>query len=57
VLVAIGLPADLANGTLRMTLSRFTTEEEVNYTVDMLKKYTAKLRKISPLKRVLKNVL
>lgn len=57
VLVAIGLPADLANGTLRMTLSRFTTEEEVNYTVDMLKKYTAKLRKISPLKRVLKHVL
>jgi cysteine desulfurase len=57
VLVAIGLSKELANGTLRLTLSRFTTEEEVNYTVDTLKKYVEKLRKMSPLKRVLKNVL
>ncbi|MBW2972351.1 cysteine desulfurase NifS [Candidatus Woesearchaeota archaeon] len=57
VLLAIGIDKELANGTLRMTLSRFTTEEEVDYTVKMLKKYVEKLRKISPLKRVLGNVL
>jgi cysteine desulfurase len=57
VLVAIGLSKELANGTMRMTLSRYTTEEEINFTVEQLKKYTAKLRKISPLTRVLKNVL
>ncbi|MBW2967763.1 cysteine desulfurase, partial [Candidatus Woesearchaeota archaeon] len=44
VLTAIGLPADLANGTLRMTISRFTTEEEIDFAVEKLKKYVAKLR-------------
>ncbi len=57
VLLAIGLSKELANGTLRMTLSRFTTKEEIEYTVKTLKKYVEKLRKISPLQRVLKNVL
>lgn len=57
VLVAIGLSKELANGTIRMTLSRFTTEQEIDYTIEKLKKYTTKLRKISPLKRVLKDVL
>lgn len=57
VLMAIGLPPDLANGTLRMTISRFTTKEELDYTLDVLKKHVEKLRKTSPLRRVLKNVL
>jgi len=57
VLLAMGLSKELANGTLRMTLSRFSTKEEVEYTIKMLKKYVEKLRKISPLNRVLKNVL
>jgi cysteine desulfurase len=57
VLLAIGLEKGLANGTLRMTLSRFTTEEEIDFTIKTLKKYVEKLRKISPLKKVLKNVL
>lgn len=56
VLLAIGLPHDLANGTLRMTLSRFTTEEEIDYVVEQLKKYVEKLRKVSPLKRILKKL-
>ncbi|NQU79030.1 cysteine desulfurase [Candidatus Woesearchaeota archaeon] len=56
VLIAIGIDKELANGTLRFTLSRFTTKEEIDYTVDVLKKHANKLRKISPLKRVLKNV-
>jgi cysteine desulfurase len=57
VLIAIGVPKEVANGTLRMTLSRFTTEEEVDYAVSALKKYVQKLRKISPLRMVLKDVL
>lgn len=57
VLIAIGVPKEIANGTLRMTLSRFTTEEEVSYAVSALKKYVQKLRKISPLRMVLKDVL
>ncbi|HII71660.1 TPA: cysteine desulfurase [Candidatus Woesearchaeota archaeon] len=57
VLTSIGLSKELANGTLRMTLSRFTTEKDIDFTVDMLKKYTEKLRKISPLSRVLKKVI
>lgn len=57
VLLAIGLDKGLANSTIRMTLSRFTTGQEVDYTIGVLKKYAEKLRKISPLKRVLKDVL
>jgi cysteine desulfurase len=57
VLLAIGVPKEIANGTLRMTLSRFTTEQEIDYTISALKKYVQKLRKISPLRMVLKNVL
>ena len=57
VLLASGVSHELANGTLRMTLSRFTTEEEIEHTILMLKKYTEKLRKISPLKRVLKKIM
>lgn len=57
VLTAIGLPADLANGTLRMTISRYTTEDDIDYAVEKLKKYVTKLRKISPLSRVLKKVM
>lgn len=53
VLLAIDIDKGLANGTLRMTLSRFSTKEDVDYTVEKLNKYTEKLRKISPLKRVL----
>ncbi len=47
VMEAIGAEADLAHTALRLSLSRFTTEEEIDYTVDILKKAVVRLRAIS----------
>jgi len=49
VLLAIGLPHEIAHGSLRMTLSDFTTKEELDYTVEALKEVVARLRAMSPL--------
>lgn len=49
VLLAIGLPHEIAHGSLRLTLSHETTREEIEYTVDKLKEIVAKLRSMSPL--------
>jgi len=49
VLLAIGLPHEIAHGSLRLTLSEETTEDEINYTVDKIKEIVAKLRSMSPL--------
>lgn len=49
VLLAIGLSKEQANGSIRLTLSRYTTEEEINYTIERIKKHVEKLRKISPI--------
>ena len=48
VLMAIGLSPEQANSSLRLTLSRFTTEEEIDYTLKVLPKIVKSLRKISP---------
>ena len=49
VLKAMGLDEDLAHSSLRFGLSRFTTEEEVDYVADLLIRKVKKLREISPL--------
>ncbi len=49
VLVAIRLDKEHANGSIRFTLSRYTTEQEIDYTIEKIKKHTEKLRNISPL--------
>ena len=49
VLLAIGLPHEIAHGSLRMTLSDETTEEEIDYVVDCLKEIVGTLRNMSPL--------
>lgn len=49
VLLAIGLPHEIAHGSLRLTLSEETTMEEIDYTVDKLKDIVEKLRSMSPL--------
>ncbi len=49
VLTAIGLKPEESHGSLRLTLSKFTTEQKINYTLENIKKYVKKLRKISPL--------
>ena len=49
VLLAIGLPHEIAHGSLRLTLSEETTKEEIDYTVDELKQIVDRLRNMSPL--------
>lgn len=49
VLLAIGLPHEIAHGSLRMTLGEETTEEEIDYVVDCLKEIVGRLRDMSPL--------
>jgi cysteine desulfurase len=49
VLLAIGLQPQDAYGSLRITLGRFTTEEEVNYFLEKLPPIVQRLRKLSPL--------
>lgn len=53
VLKAIGLSDEDANGSLRLSLSRFTTEEEIDYVIDVLPGIIEKLRKISPFGKLL----
>ena len=49
VLLAIGLPHEIAHGSLRITLSKDTTKEEIDFVVDELKKIIERLRSMSPL--------
>ncbi|MDO5135673.1 MAG: cysteine desulfurase NifS [Eubacteriales bacterium] len=49
VLLAIGLPHEIAHGSLRLTLSEETTMEEADFVVDKLKDVVASLRSMSPL--------
>lgn len=49
VLLAIGLPHEIAHGSLRLTLSEETTREELDYVVEKVKKVVEHLRSMSPL--------
>ena len=49
VLLAIGLPHEIAHGSLRLTLSEDTTKEEIDYVVESVKEIVARLRSMSPL--------
>ena len=49
VLLAIGLPHEIAHGSLRLTIGDFTSEEDVDYTIEALKEVVQKLRMMSPL--------
>jgi len=49
VLLAIGLPHDIAQGSLRLTLGAETTKEELDIVIDQVKKNVKKLRDMSPL--------
>lgn len=49
VLLAIGLPHEIAHGSLRLTLSDEITKDQLDYVVDHLEEIVAKLRSMSPL--------
>ena len=48
VLMALGLPEELAHGSIRFTLGQDTTKEEIDYVIDELEKIIAQLREMSP---------
>lgn len=50
VLKAIGLSSVQINSSLRISLSKYTTEEEIDYVLEKLEKVVEKLRRISPLR-------
>ena len=49
VLRALGLDDELAHSSLRITIGRFTTEEEIDYAIEKIREAVAKLRELSPL--------
>ena len=49
VLRALGRNDELAHSSIRFTIGRFTTEEEVDFTIQLVKEKIAKLRELSPL--------
>ena len=55
VLLAMGIPAEYAHGTLRFSLSKYTTKEEIDYTIESLVEIIGKLRDLSPLWKTFKD--
>jgi cysteine desulfurase len=49
VLRALGRSDELAHSSIRFTIGRFTTVEEIDFAVDLIKRKVAKLRDLSPL--------
>ena len=48
VLMALGLPPEVAHGSIRFTLSEVTTREEIDFVIDKMEEIVAKLRDMSP---------
>ena len=49
VLKALGRNDELAHSSIRFSIGRFTTEQEIDYAVQLLHKHVGKLRDLSPL--------
>ena len=49
VLRALGLTDELAHSSIRFSIGRFTTEEEIDYTISLIKQEIGRLREMSPL--------
>ena len=49
VLLALGLSHEMAHGSLRMTLGRGTTDEQIDYVLEVLPEIVARRRSMSPL--------
>ena len=52
VIIALGLTHGDAHGSMRLSLSRYTTKEEIDYTTQQIKEVVEKLREISPLTEI-----
>lgn len=57
VLIAIGLSPEQAHGSLRLSLSKFTTEEEIDKVLEVLPKIIERLRKISPFQKIVNKLV
>ena len=57
VLRALGRSDELAHSSLRISIGKYTTEEEIDYSVSLIKEAVAKLRELSPLWEMYKDVL
>ncbi len=55
VLRALGRDDELAHSSIRFTIGRFTTEEEIDYAIKLLKLKVGKLRELSPLWEMFKD--
>jgi cysteine desulfurase len=49
VLLAMGIPPEIAHSSLRLTMGRSTTREDVDYVIDILPSIASRLRAMSPL--------
>jgi len=50
VLLALGIPVEIAHGSIRFTLGRTTSEEQINYVLDVFPGIVERLRRMSPIK-------
>lgn len=57
VIKALGLPAELGHSSIRFSLGKDTTKEDLNYTLEKLRPVIKKLRQMSPLNKNLSEVL
>jgi cysteine desulfurase len=55
VLKALGRNDELAHSSIRFTIGRFTTEAEIDYTINLMKQQIGKLREMSPLWEMFKD--
>ena len=55
VLMAMGLPHEIAHGSLRLSIGDFTTEEDIDYIIEKLPPVIERLRSMSPLYDAVKN--
>lgn len=49
MLRALGMTDELAHSSIRFSLGRFTTEEEIDYTINLVRNSIGRLRELSPL--------
>lgn len=49
MLLSLGIPHEIAHGSLRVTIGHDTTDEEIDYIIENVKRVVARLREMSPI--------